>query len=103
MGINPPLNKMRMAQADPTLLAKTIARAAHGSSMAAWHIAEGGILDDYQIEELVTLIRFADWSQVAVIAEDRGVLPEQISTMEIEESFLAGLERRRPAPMYFLP
>jgi len=96
LGKNPPLNKMRMAQADPTLLAKTIARAAHGSSMAAWHIAEGGILDDYQIEELVTLIRFADWSQVAVIAEERGVLPEQVATMHIEESFLAGLEIQDP-------
>jgi len=91
VGMNPPLNKMRMAQADPTLLAKTIARAAHGSSMAAWHIAEGGILNDYQIEELVTLIRFADWYEVALIAEDRGVIPEQVSTMQIEESYLAGL------------
>jgi cytochrome c553 len=91
LGMNPPLNKMRMAEADPGLLARTIARAAHGSSMAAWHIAEGGILDDYQIEELVTLIRFADWSEVSLLAGERGVYPEQISTMEIEESFLAGL------------
>jgi hypothetical protein len=96
LGMNPPLNKLRMAQADPALLAKTIARAAHGSTMAAWHIAEGGILNDYQIEELVTLIRFADWSKVALFAVEQGVEPEKISTMEIEESFLAGLENEDP-------
>ena len=96
IGINPPLNKLRMAQADPKLLARTIARAAHGSTMAAWHIAEGGILDDYQIEELVTLIRFADWSQVSLISIERGISPEQIATMEIEESFISAMDVEDP-------
>lgn len=96
LGMNPSLNKMRTAQADPRLLSRTIARAAHGSAMAAWHISEGGILNDYQIEELVTVIRYADWEEVAWLAEKRGVYPEQVSTMEIEESYLAGLETEDP-------
>ena len=95
-GINPALNKIGMAKADPDLLTRTIARATHGSPMAAWHISEGGTLDDYQIEKLVTLIQFADWEDVAQIAEENGDLPTKISTMELEESYLAGLEAGDP-------
>lgn len=79
-GAMPALNATALSDADPDFLYNTIARAGHGSEMAAWHLNEGGSLNDYQIEGLVNLIRFADWAQIAVIAEDRQidqiVLPE---------------------------
>ncbi len=80
LGAMPALNASALTDADPDFLYNTIARAGHGSEMAAWHLDEGGSLNDYQIEGLVNLIRFADWSQVAVIAAGRKlddlVLPE---------------------------
>ena len=95
-GANPPLNTLGTAGADPKVLFKTIARAAHGSSMAAWHIDEGGNLDDLQIEKLVSFIRQADWSQVSQIAADSGFKPQLINTMDLEETFMEGLAIEDP-------
>ena len=39
--------------------------------MAAWHMAEGGILTTYEVESLVTLIRQADWQTVSAMAAGR--------------------------------
>ena len=85
VGLNPALNRLGMSEADPEVLFKIIARATHGSSMASWHLDEGGVFNDYQIRELVTLIRFADWSQVQRIATDRGVFFEDLATRNIED------------------
>ncbi len=65
IGANPPLNKLGKADANPELLFQHIARARHGSSMAAWHVKEGGIFNDYQINELVALLQYGDWVQVS--------------------------------------
>ncbi|MFC1996544.1 c-type cytochrome [Chloroflexota bacterium] len=83
--LNPALNRLGMADADPDLLFKVIARAAHGSSMASWHLGEGGVFNDYQIRELVTLIRFGDWSRVQLTAADKGIEDQGISTRNISE------------------
>jgi hypothetical protein len=40
--------------------------------MASWHIDEGGILSDYQLNEIVTMIQKADWEMVAQVAAVRG-------------------------------
>jgi mono/diheme cytochrome c family protein len=68
IGAMPALNNPALAAAEPTLLQKTIARAVHGSAMAAWHIQEGGALNDYQINQLVDLIRWGDWQAVQAVA-----------------------------------
>jgi mono/diheme cytochrome c family protein len=72
VGKMPSVNNPALAEADSDLLFENIARASHGSLMAAWHVEEGGILSDYQVEELVTLIKFADWEQVNLQAERLG-------------------------------
>lgn len=69
----PPLNNPALAGADSAYLYATVARAPHGSVMSAWHIAEGGILTDYHVDQLVTLIRHADWEQVNQVALANGV------------------------------
>lgn len=71
-GMMPALNKEAFAEARSDLLFSTIARAAHGSAMAAWHNEEGGILNDYQIQELVALIQHGDWATVTRMAAVRG-------------------------------
>ena len=75
LGTMPALSNPGLAGADPDFLFKTIARAAHGTTMAAWHIEEGGILNEFQIEELVTVIRFGDWVQIGELAMVRDMVP----------------------------
>lgn len=75
LGTMPALSNPALADADSDFLFKTIARAAHGTIMAAWHIEEGGILNDFQIEELVTLVRFGDWNQIGELAMTREMIP----------------------------
>lgn len=60
----PALNNEALAGANAEALFNTIARAAHGATMAAWHLDEGGILTDYEVNGLVTLIRTGAWQDV---------------------------------------
>ena len=85
IGLNPALNRLGLAEADPDVLFRIIARATHGSSMASWHLDEGGILNDYQIRGLVTLIRFADWNDVDRVATEKGITFQGLATRNIED------------------
>jgi len=78
IGVMPPLNNPALSQADGGMLYDTISRAAHGTAMASWHLDEGGILNQYQIEGLVTLLRYADWEQVSAVADSRGFVPPMV-------------------------
>ena len=89
LGTMPPLNSPKLAQAGTDALFNTIAPASHGTSMAAWHIDEGGILTSNQIKGLVTLIRHADWTHVAAQAEADGFNPPTPSTPNVETVSLA--------------
>ena len=96
VGANPALNRAGLAGADPQSLFMIISRAAHGTAMAAWHEDAGGILTDLQIEELVSVIRFADWSQVDQIARDQGVDPTELATFELSEVYIQALDVEDP-------
>ncbi len=72
VGMVPGLNREALIEARSDLLFKSIARATHGRAMASWHIDEGGILSDYQLNEVVTMIQKADWMVVAQVAAVRG-------------------------------
>ncbi|MEZ4559564.1 MAG: hypothetical protein R2854_24520 [Caldilineaceae bacterium] len=58
--------------------------------MAGWHEDEGGIFNDYQIDELVALIRYVDWPQVGEMAAPAGTdsAPPQ-PVPEVDDAFLA--------------
>ncbi len=73
VGMVPGLNREALIEARSDLLFKSIARATHGRAMASWHIDEGGVLSDYQLNEVVTMIQKADWMMVAQVAAVRGV------------------------------
>lgn len=72
VGMIPSLNREALIEARADLLFKSIARATHGKAMASWHIDEGGILSDYQLNEVVTMIQKADWIMVSQVAAVRG-------------------------------
>ncbi len=84
----PPLNNPALAEINPDLLFRTIARAAHGSEMAAWHIDEGGMLNDLQIKELVDFIRFADWELAGALAQAAGPLDRMPTAFETGDAYL---------------
>lgn len=88
IGPNPPLDQPGLREADYDFLYKTIARGRYGTTMAGWHGDEGGIFNDYQIEELVALIRYGDWSQVGELAAQRGLIPPTLPIPEVDEAFL---------------
>jgi len=71
VGAMPALDSL--AGADTDVLHRTIAHSPHGSAMASWHLDEGGVLNDYQVAGLVTLIQSADWERVGELASARGV------------------------------
>ena len=85
ISFNPGLNRLGLSEADPEILFQIIARAAHGSSMASWHLAEGGVLNDFQIRELVTLLRFADWGAVSQLAADQGLVFQELPTNQLAD------------------
>lgn len=88
VGAMPRLNNTALAEADPAALFRTIARAAHGSAMSAWHLSEGGILNDYQINALVTLIQANAWQNVAAATAGRETLPAARLSEELLSSYL---------------
>lgn len=88
IGITPSLNHPALSEAHPEFLFRTIARASHGSTMAAWHIEEGGVLTDFHINELVSFIRFADWKKVDEMAAAQGFTPPPETAVEVGLAFL---------------
>lgn len=71
-GAIPALNRPALASADFEYLYQRIAHAPHGTSMAIWHVGEGGRLIGYQAEALVTLIQQEEWGQVRALAAAKG-------------------------------
>jgi mono/diheme cytochrome c family protein len=72
IGAMPALNNPALAKADRDVLYDTIAHSPHGTVMSAWHVDEGGALNSFQVEGLVTLIMNADWNEVSRLASVKG-------------------------------
>jgi len=72
IGAMPALNNPGLAKADREVLYDTIAHSPHGTVMSAWHVDEGGSLNSFQVEGLVTLITSADWTEVSELAVVKG-------------------------------
>ena len=72
VGAMPALNNPALAKADRDVLYDTIAHSPHGTVMSAWHVDEGGALNSFQVEGLVSLITSADWSEVSRLASVKG-------------------------------
>lgn len=90
IGAMPALDNPGLTEADHDLLYRVIAHSPHGTNMAAWHVDEGGVLNDYQVEGLVTLIQRADWSQVGELATARGFVPPTPALPEVEMASMEG-------------
>jgi len=96
IGKMPALNRLRMMEVPDEALSRTIARESHGSVMAAWHISEGGILTDYQIQNVVTLIKNVDWRIVKNTADEIGYQAPPQPAIEIGREYLVTEEDGDP-------
>ncbi len=75
IGSTPPLDSEALSTTDSDTLFKTIARGRFDTAMPAWSLAEGGVLSDYQVSELVALVQNGDWSTVADRVVNLGYAP----------------------------
>ena len=88
IGMLPPLNNPALVEARTDMLFNVIARATHGTAMASWHVDEGGILNDYQVNEMVTVIQHVDWSVVERVAGVRGFVEPSAPAVETGMAYL---------------
>jgi mono/diheme cytochrome c family protein len=88
IGTVPALDIEALREADYDTLTKTISRGIYGTTMAPWHVDEGGIFNDYQVDELVALIRYVDWPLVGELAARQGLIPPTLPVPEVDEVFL---------------
>ena len=89
IGSTPPLNSDALRAADYDFLYKIIARGLYGTAMPGWHVDEGGIFNDYQVDELIALIRYGDWGDVRELAAARGLVPASLPVPDVDETLLA--------------
>ena len=89
IGAIPALNSAALVGSDPASLAKIIARGLYNTAMPAWAQEDGGPLSDYQIDELVGLIRYGDWTQVQERVINLGLAPMVPFTTEADPDILA--------------
>lgn len=97
IGAMPALDTAALRESDYDFLYKTMARGRYGTTMVAWLDEEGGIYSSYQIEELVALIRFGDWTQLRELAAQRGLIPPTMPVPEVGEALLTELMAMEPA------
>lgn len=88
IGAMPALDSDGLRSADYEMLYKTIARGRYDTAMAGWHEEEGGLFNDYQVDELVALIRYGDWPQVRELAAAEGLIPPTLPVPEVNDEFL---------------
>jgi mono/diheme cytochrome c family protein len=96
IGPVPALDNPALWTADYDFLFKTIARGRYNTTMAGWHVDEGGIFNDYQVDELIALIRYVDWSQVGELAAVRGLIPPTLPVPQVDDDFLAQIAALDP-------
>jgi len=96
LGPTPALDNPGLREADYDFLYKTVARGRYDTTMSGWHEDEGGAFNDYQVDELVALVRYADWSQVGELAAAQGLIPPTLPVPEADEGFLAEVAALSP-------
>jgi mono/diheme cytochrome c family protein len=88
IGATPPLDNPDLQGMDPGALTKIIERGLYGTSMPAWHLEDGGPLNDYQISQLLNLIQFGDWQETQDRVVNLGLAPQVPFTTQPDQGIL---------------
>lgn len=97
IGAMPALNSTGLRTADYDFLYKTIARGRYETVMSGWLNEEGGSLNEYEVNELVALIRYAAWAEVGQITASAGFAPPTMPVPKVDDLFIAELVALDPA------
>lgn len=89
IGASPALDQETVRQIPYEELVKVIARGRYNTAMPAWSEAEGGVLSDYQISELVALIQAGDWQATKERVDSLGLTPKVPFTAQPDAEKLA--------------
>jgi mono/diheme cytochrome c family protein len=84
----PVLNNEGIRNMETELLYHTVERGRYNTAMVAYSVNEGGILTQAQISSLVTMIQFGAWEDVSARAIELGLMPPQMTSVEIPEDTL---------------
>ncbi len=95
IGSNPPLNKPALKESDPATLSKIISRGLFKTPMPAWSKEDGGPLSDYQVGQMVTLIRFGDWQATHDLIVNIGLAPMVPFASEADPKIMAELKKMK--------
>ena len=96
IGATPALNNPALQTAAYEELFKVIARGRYGTAMTGWHEDEGGLYNDYQIQQLVALIRYADWTQIGELAASQGLIPPTLPIPSVDPTMVAQIIEMSP-------
>ncbi|MDM8526723.1 c-type cytochrome [Anaerolineales bacterium HSG24] len=91
IGSYPGLNSEGMQSMEYDDLFKVIERGRYNTTMAAWGAEEGGVLSNWQIDQLIALIQQGDWADIAQTVEHLGLAPPTMIEAELSTERLAEL------------
>lgn len=89
IGATPPLDSAALRTMPYDDIYKTIARGRYQTAMPAWAFEDGGPLSNYQIDELVTLILYGDWTETGDRTVNLGFAPLIPFTTDPDPALLA--------------
>ena len=64
--------------------------------MAAWHVEEGGVLTDYEIEKVVALLQHGNWSDVETRGAQIGIENPEVVIPEWDAELLVSFQEPNP-------
>lgn len=88
IGSIPPLDNPALRTMPSIDLIKTISRGRFNTAMPAWSLEDGGPLSDYQITEMVALIKSGNWSTTRDRVVNLGLAPLVPFTTEPDPAIL---------------
>ena len=92
IGATPALDRDALRTSDAITLGKTISRGLTNTAMPAWNQSDGGPLSDYQVTQLVLLIRQGNWQTTRDRVVNLGLAPLVPFTTQPDPAILESLK-----------
>lgn len=89
IGSIPALASDALRAAEDDTLFNVISRGRYNTNMAAWAVEEGGILYHHEVSDLVTLLRYGDWTEVYAYVDAAGLVPPQVVAADVSSDVLS--------------
>ncbi len=88
LGSTPPLNTDGVREMEESDLFKTVARGRYNTLMAPYSVDEGGIFTNAEIDHLLAMIQYANWSAVEAHVAALGLTPPEVVVVELTGEML---------------